>query len=463
MKLWFKIFLLNSIIILTLVLLIGIGINFGIKTALKNEIIRQGELIAKNVANASLEYILLDDHYKTKRIVDEIKKEEANIEYIYIINQKGEVFVHTFGDNYPVDIKQWNTLENKKISTQLLNTEKGLIRDVGVKIFNALPLEVHIGLKETMITEPFIKLRNYIILVTSIILIFGAILFFVLSQYVIIQPLKNLVNFANELAKGNFGKKINLKSNDEIGWLSETFNFLSEELKIYNQKMEDYYRQMLNSEKLTSLGRLSASLAHEIRNPLTSIRTLFQTFKNNPENMTQEDMEVAITAVDQMNELVTKFLAFARTDGVFNSEIYINSIIKNVLKLLKFLIKSKNINIELNLTKIPPIKCDKGLLQQAILNLIMNAIESMNINGSLSISTNILDNNVVINIKDTGCGIPEEIKDKIFDPFFTTKENGTGLGLSIVYNIIKIHKGDIVFNSDDKGTTFIIKLPMGEI
>lgn len=115
MKLWFKIFLLNSIIILTLVLLIGIGINFGIKTALKNEIIRQGELIAKNVANASLEYILLDDHYKTKRIVDEIKKEEANIEYIYIINQKGEVFVHTFGDNYPVDIKQWNTLENKKI------------------------------------------------------------------------------------------------------------------------------------------------------------------------------------------------------------------------------------------------------------------------------------------------------------------------------------------------------------
>jgi len=179
--------------------------------------------------------------------------------------------------------------------------------------------------------------------------------------------------------------------------------------------------------------------------------------------MTQEDMEVAITAVDQMNELVTKFLAFARTDGVFNSEIYINSIIKNVLKLLKFLIKSKNINIELNLTKIPPIKCDKGLLQQAILNLIMNAIESMNINGSLSISTNILDNNVVINIKDTGCGIPEEIKDKIFDPFFTTKENGTGLGLSIVYNIIKIHKGDIVFNSDDKGTTFIIKLPMGEI
>ena len=223
--------------------------------------------------------------------------------------------------------------------------------------------------------------------------------------------------------------------------------------------MEESYKQMLRTEKLTALGRLSAGLAHEIRNPLTSIKVLFQTFKDNPA-LTKEDMRVVLSAVEQMDDLLTRFLKFARSDEFNLSDVYINSLIKQDLNLIQFQVKNQPVKINMELTKLPPVKADKAMIQQALLNLILNATEAMPDGGLLTIRSRLDNGYVTVDINDTGAGIPAEIRDKIFDPFFTTKSDGTGLGLSIVYNIMAIHNGEVAFNSNREGTTFTLKLPV---
>jgi len=222
---------------------------------------------------------------------------------------------------------------------------------------------------------------------------------------------------------------------------------------------EESYKQMLRAEKLTALGRLSAGLAHEIRNPLTSIKVLFQTFKDNPA-LTKEDMEVVLSAAEQMDDLLTRFLRFARSDEFNLTDVYINSIVKHVIKLTEFQLKDRSIGLSLELSKLPPIKADRTMIQQALLNLVLNAIEAMHDGGTLTISSKMENGSAVVGIGDTGSGIPEDIRDKIFDPFFTTKGDGTGLGLSIVYNIASLHNGEISFESNGKGTIFTLKVPI---
>ena len=352
----------------------------------------------------------------------------------------------------------WNPVANRPISIQLFDTEKGFIRDVGMKIFAGMNPELHIGIKEERVTQTLNRIRNLVITLTIVVTLIGTVFSCSLSRF-ITKPLYRLVDFTHSLSRGEFGKRIESSSKDEIGELSETFNNLSHELKLYRERMEESYKQMLRTEKLTALGRLSAGLAHEIRNPLTSIKVLFQTFKDNPA-LTKEDMRVVLSAVEQMDDLLTKFLRFAKSDEFNLSDVYINSLIKQDLNLIQFQVKTQPIKINMELTKLPPVKADRAMLQQALLNLILNATEAMPDGGLLTIRSRLDNGYVTVDINDTGAGIPAEIIDKIFDPFFTTKSDGTGLGLSIVYNIMAIHNGEVAFNSNGEGTTFTLKFPV---
>jgi len=130
------------------------------------------------------------------------------------------------------------------------------------------------------------------------------------------------------------------------------------------------------------------------------------------------------------------------------------------LQLVHFQLKNQQIELVLELEKLPPVKGDDDMIRQALLNLVMNAIEAMPFRGRLTLASRVADRQVEISVKDTGVGIPETIKDKIFDPFFTTKPEGTGLGLGIVYNIAQLHNGTVAFVSDNDGTTFTLRLPV---
>ena len=459
MKLWIKIALLNVFIVVSLGILIGFAIRGVVISSMRTELTRKGESMARNLSDRIADSILLDDLYKVHEAIKDVLEKEKDVEYIFVTDKNGEIFTHTFNNGYPPDLLKWNSFGIDKLSSiQLLATEKGLIRDVGVRIFGGMNPELHIGIREERIRQTLNRIRNLIITLTIVVTMVGSVLAFSLSRLTT-KPLYALMEFTHDLSRGEFGRKIDIKSKDEVGELSMTFNNLSYELDLYRKKMEGSYKQMLRTEKLTALGRLSAGLAHEIRNPLTSIKVLFQAFKDNP-SLTKEDMNVVLSAAEQMDDLLTRFLRFARSDEFNLSNVYINSLIKQVINLARFQIKNQSINVNLDLKKLPPVKADRAMIQQAILNLVLNAIESMPDGGALIVSSKPGNGHAVVAVQDAGGGIPEDIKDKIFDPFFTTKSDGTGLGLSIVYNIASLHNGEISFESNGRGTTFNLKIPL---
>ena len=227
-------------------------------------------------------------------------------------------------------------------------------------------------------------------------------------------------------------------------------------------KLED---QLLQAEKLASLGFLAAGIAHEVNTPLTGISSYTQMLMrevddNDPKSEILHKMEQQTFRASQ---IVNNLLNFARQSKGQFTELDVNQVITDTLSLFEYQLRSSGIKLKLNLEDSPPpIRGDKGKLQQLLLNLLKNATESMPRGGELGITSKTENDSVLVSIRDTGAGIAKENLPKIYDPFFTTKKGrqGTGLGLSVSYGIIQEHSGSIsVKSSLGKGTDFIIKLP----
>ena len=224
--------------------------------------------------------------------------------------------------------------------------------------------------------------------------------------------------------------------------------------------------EVARNKRLASLGKLSAGIAHEIRNPLSSIRGLAQfvysSFKKN--DARKEDLDTIIQEVDRLNLLIVQVLDFAKIKKLNLSQFSINELVVKIVEFLKLEIKNKKIDFHLSLSQeIPSICADENQVRQIIMNVVINSIQAIKINGKIKITTenSKLKEKLAIKliIEDNGIGIPESELSQIFDPFFTKKDKGTGLGLSIVYKLVENHQGEIkVESTEGKGTKFMIFL-----
>lgn len=225
--------------------------------------------------------------------------------------------------------------------------------------------------------------------------------------------------------------------------------------------------QLFHSAKLASLGVMAGGIAHEIRNPLGISSAAAQILLECPENesLRKECAEKIYLGIKRASLIIEELLKFARPSDGRSELMNINDAIMETFTLIEKQLLLMRIEIKRNLYPyIPIMKAEKNLLQQAFLNIILNAANAMPDGGTLTITTSINRNDrIVIVFEDTGCGIPIENVDKIFDPFFTTMPvgKGTGLGLSITYSIIKQHEGTIQVESTvGKGSAFTIQLPV---
>ena len=246
------------------------------------------------------------------------------------------------------------------------------------------------------------------------------------------------------------------------------FTDLREKIRM-EQKLQKTQLQLIQSEKMASLGKLAAGVAHEINNPLGGILIYANLVKEEmkPESPLREDVDKIITEATRCKQIVKGLLEFAHQTEEKLEPTNINQNIEQCLSLLQNQSLFHNIKIVKSLDPlIPLVKGDTSQLNQVFTNIIVNAAEAMEGGGVLTIKTGVRQEERVIHIefRDTGCGIPEEILPNIFDPFFTTKEvgKGTGLGLSVSYGIIvEGHKGAISAKSRrGEGTTFVIELPI---
>jgi two-component system NtrC family sensor kinase len=338
----------------------------------------------------------------------------------------------------------------------------------------------------------------------SIVLIFFGV--YLLSNS-IVKPLKVLEETARRIAGGAFKERVPVNRDDEIGGLSKSFNSMADSLqeKILalekaNINLLEVQKDVIKAEKMATTGRLAAGIAHEIGNPLGAIQGYIDILLEGSKD--EEDMDILQRLgweTERINSIITNFLNISRPARIDLKEVDINNVISDTIAFFKDSLKGISLNLLLDDT-IPRIKMDEGQLRQVLINMILNAGDSMPQGGGLKIETGETELVVRgrvnsrrkddpphadyvpardgrplytvgdgkkkflrIGISDTGAGIDSEDLDKIFDPFFTTKEvgKGTGLGLTVSQGIIQAFGGEIKVKSKvDEGTTFELFLPV---
>jgi two-component system NtrC family sensor kinase len=304
----------------------------------------------------------------------------------------------------------------------------------------------------------------------------------------VIQPVAALVQATRRVAREQLDLEVPVTWRGEIGILAASFNDMTRHLRTTKSQldalMHDLERQvqertaalrsaqdqLVRTEKLTSLGKLSASIAHEINNPLAGILTFAKLIVRTleagaPDEATRGALVKHLLLVQRETErcsaIVRNLLDFARDRPISRKELHVNAVIEEALQLLANQIQIQGVTLEKRLGDVPTVEGDFGQLRQACVNVIMNACEAMTRGGRLTVETATLpDGRVELSFQDTGPGIPPDHLSKIFDPFFTTKEKGTGLGLSVVYGIVEKHGGTIDLQTElSKGTRIAIRLP----
>lgn len=263
----------------------------------------------------------------------------------------------------------------------------------------------------------------------------------------------------------NLGNKLSqdMYTDEDIDLLTTLSNQLA--IAIENASLHEgmlqAQKQLLMADKLSSLGRIAAGIAHEIKNPLAAIKGMSQSIDQgmkDPEFI-KDFSEVVPKEIDRLNNLVENLVRLGRTPHPQLISVSVNDVIEGVLKLFDNRCRNKGINVSKELNSLPEIKADPEQLTQVFTNLILNAIQAMPKGGELRLSSRRQEGKLVIEVADTGQGIPEENLKNIFEPFFSTKDEGTGLGLAITYKIIKDFGGDIEVESrGGEGTRFRIIL-----
>jgi len=249
-----------------------------------------------------------------------------------------------------------------------------------------------------------------------------------------------------------------------------------QELKNFSQQMEERIQkttadlrkteaQLIRSEKLAALGQLAAGIAHEIRNPLTSINILIHSMRERlpSGNSQQEDLKVIEEEIHRMDEMINQFLRFAKPASPFLEKTDTLSIFEEILQLLRPQIEKHHIVVEREFHALPMTLIDREQMKQAVLNLLLNAIQAMPEGGQLTLSGRNSEDGqwIQLSVQDSGVGISSDDIGKLFDPFFSTKEGGIGLGLSITHRIIDQHHGKIeVESTPENGTLFTVWLPI---
>jgi two-component system NtrC family sensor kinase len=330
------------------------------------------------------------------------------------------------------------------------------------KVLGVLDISLSLAATDKRIQE----IRGTTILLMAITILTVSVIIVLFIQRAVDRPVKELVAGTTRVASGDFDHTIPARSDDEIGQLAESFNTMTQRLK------ETQY-QLLQSEKLASIGKLAATIAHEINNPLNGILTYTKlierkladgTLKKNEIPKFLSYLGIMERETERCSTIVRNLLDFARQrEPSLKPDVDINAVVEEALSLLANQIALQEITLEKKFNQLPPIMADPMQLRQVFLNIILNACEAMNNEGALTVTTALSNKRkkaVRVEIADSGVGIDEKDLPKIFDPFFTSKEKGTGLGLSVVYGIINSHQGTIeVASKAGEGTTITITLP----
>ncbi len=286
----------------------------------------------------------------------------------------------------------------------------------------------------------------------------------------ITRPLHRLVEGTIRISKGDFSQAIAIDSRDEVGDLARSFNEMTRQLLQARDRMEDANRKLVQHEKLASIGRMAATIAHEIRNPLTSVKLNIQKVAEDESfaDVVKAHLGLSLEGIDQIERFIKELLNFTRVPELSLERWPIEQVVEESLKLLRETLAGKKVVVETVFAEgLPQIHVDADKMRQVFLNILRNAHEALEAGGKISIVCEPAEEGgkrmARIRISDNGPGIPEKDWESIFEPFFSTKPSGFGLGLANARKIVEQHNGTIrVCKRRGRGSTFVILIPVEE-
>jgi two-component system NtrC family sensor kinase len=348
---------------------------------------------------------------------------------------------------------------------------------------------VELGLQLDSIDQESATLRRTTMGLTLLATLTLAVLTFAFTRRLVIHPVRRLVAATKRVRAGKLDEHVPVSGTGEIGALERSFNEmeralataraernellqgLERQVRERTEALERAQAQLIQTEKLSSLGKLSASIAHEINNPLAGILTtaklLIRGIEEKPPDPaaagTIRMLRLVQRETERCTAIVRNLLGFARERALTLTDADVNAALDEALFLVQNQFALLGIELDRVMEKVPPMRGDFGQLRQAFANIVINACDAMAKGGTLRVRTRFdqTERAIVVEIGDTGVGIPPEQLSKVLDPFFTTKEKGTGLGLSVVYGVVERHGGRLdIRSTPGQGTTVTIRLPL---
>lgn len=501
-------------IILFIFLLIYAYVNIAaLKNMLLEAAISDADKLSETIIKTTHYEMLEDNRKRAYEMIQEVGTLQG-VEHIRMINKNGRItfstenseigrllnkkeagcnMCHTSGET-KVHASKMNRsrIFSDKAGRPVLGMAKAIYNEQGCflsachfhspkqRILGVLDIIVSLEKNRTLLADYCFK----IILLTILLLLFISIGTTLLMHRLVNRPVKKLLLQTRRIAQGNLDTIVRRISYDEMGDLADAFNQMTVSLKVARDDLKGWaenleakveertseikqmQNQLIRAEKLASLGRLVAGIAHEINNPLTGLLMFANLIKTNPKlnEALVDDVVIIINEAERCAKIVRGLLDFAHESIPQKKPASLNVIMENTLALIGRQSRFQNIDILRDYhTDLPVIFVDENQIEQVFINMLLNAAQSITGAGNILIKTYTEhDEYVCLQISDTGAGIREEDLGKVFDPFFTTKsDKGTGLGLSVSHGIIKRHGGTIEVQSKvQKGTVFTIKLPL---
>jgi len=445
------------------------------KVLMEDAIIREGEALVESLAISCTNTMLYEeiglveeggllDNY----LSDLMQRKDLNIVYAMILDPRGSVIAHNamkeVGNLYQDEVSRkalaaWSTVRQHP-SAATLDISTPLA--ISTKRWGTLRIGISL---ESLNNEVSTLILKYVLYSAG--LIVTAILFIAFLFSLITRPLRSLAREMDAMpATGDLPSFFPARD-DEVGILQRSFYRMLKRIREDEKEKERIQRNLLLTEKMVAIGKLTSGVAHEINNPLGGILNSIYHFKKgtlSPERQ-REYLDLMEDGIKRIQKAVTNLLEYARNPNLQQSAVDFESIIGRALSLLDYQIRKSRINVEKEISRDLPssLKMDRDQMGQVLVNIFLNAIQSMESGGTLRVVATALNGQLITTISDTGSGIPKDLLPRVFDPFFTTKGEGkgTGLGLWISQGIVERHGGTIhILSNVGEGTTVEIQVPI---
>ena len=437
---------------------------------------RRGILIARNIAYLNLEMLKFWDIDGVKKNIED--ETDENLLYVVFYDRFRNLFV---ASNLVKDIEEITccsrlpaevTAGSFFIESRSFKAKRKVLPIIEIEI----PMfavgssdywgSVKVGLSLEDMQVEIRQTRLVLILIGCGGFLLGVIGSGLLAKR-ITGPLKKLLEGTVRISRGDFSQNIKITSQDEIGDLAQSFNEMTRDLLQTRKRMEEANKKLIQAEKLASIGRISATIAHEIRNPLTSVKLNIQKVLQNErlDEDEKEHLNITQEGIGQIEKFIKELLNFTRVSDLNLERFSVEQIVEEAIKMMHDSYGEKKIIVARDYAKnLPLVLVDGDKMRQVFLNILRNALEAVGDGGKVSLALSFIQEDaarkIKVRISDDGCGIPEKDWENIFEPFFSTKPSGFGLGLANARKIVEQHKGSIkVVKKRGKGTSFEVQIP----